>query len=174
MRYRSSCRFDPNRRRCWVRVLSAATTTSRGHNDNRTCKRSVDADRSNQLDVYRSRDSRGSNTTRSIRISVKGIERSPLCTVGNVERKYHGIVSSDENAVQPFHELTRNRGIMKTTVVILVVIVAGTMGAMASSFYFMANPLISTVVMTTSQTETQQNYIILTEKTRTSTSNSLH
>jgi len=91
-----------------------------------------------------------------------------------VERKYHGIVSSDENAVQPFHELTRNRGIMKTTVVILVVIVAGTMGAMASSFYFMANPLISTVVMTTSQTETQQNYIILTEKTRTSTSNSLH
>ncbi len=68
-----------------------------------------------------------------------------------MERKYHGIVSSAENAVQPFHELTRNRGIMKTTAVILVVIVAGAMGAMAASFYFIANPkiVISTVVMTT-------------------------
>ena len=66
---------------------------------------------------------------------------------------------------------------MKTTAVILLaVIVAGTMGAMAASFYFMANPKIvtSTVVMTTSQPKTQQNYITLTEKTRTSTSNSLH
>ncbi|MGO9643806.1 MAG: hypothetical protein ACLPY5_03550 [Candidatus Bathyarchaeia archaeon] len=65
---------------------------------------------------------------------------------------------------------------MKTTaVILLVVIVAGTMSAMAASFYFMANPKIvtSNVVMTTSQTETQQNYITLTEKTRTSTSNSL-
>ncbi len=40
---------------------------------------------------------------------------------------------------------------MKTTAVILVVIVAGAMGAMAASFYFIANPkiVISTVVMTT-------------------------